>query len=230
MSNGGKCLLYFIGGLFVGAGVTYLALKKHFENEADETIEDVKRAFGARLDEIEEERNKALGVANKAIINSEGYKDGKNPGGREALNGNGVLRGIVQNSTTNAVDYGSYYNRGEMKDEVKETKEETVEETHEATGEKYKEPTVLSDIEIISSNEYGHMVGYDFKELYLFAGNNVLVDEDDEVIDDPGYLLGNLMETSGFTSDGEEEICIRNNRISSDFRITKLYQTWDGPV
>lgn len=222
MSNGGKCLLYFIGGLFVGAGVTYLALKKHFENKADETIEDVKRAFGARLDEIEEERNKALGVANKAIINSEGYKDGKNPGGREALNGNGVLRGIVQSSTTNAVDYRAYYNRGEMEDEVKETKEET--------DEKYKEPTILSDIEIISSNEYGHMVGYDFKELYLFAGNNVLVDEDDEVIDDPGYLLGNLMETSGFDSDGEEEICIRNNRISSDFRITKLYQTWDGPV
>ena len=223
MSNGGKCLLYFIGGLLVGAGVTYLALRKYFEDKADETIEDVKRAFGARLDEIEEERNKALGVANKAIINSEGYKDGKNPGGREALNGNGVLRGIVQSSTTNAVDYRAYYNREEMK-------EETVEESKEETDEKYKEPTILSDIEIISSNEYGHMVGYDFKELYLFAGNNVLVDEDDEVIDDPGYLLGNLLETSGFSSDGEEEICIRNNRISSDFRITKLYQTWDGPV
>lgn len=225
MSTGGKCLLYFIGGVFVGAGVTYLALKKHFEVKADETIEDVKRAFGERLDEIEDERNKALGIANKAIISAGGYEDGKNPGGRDALNGSGVLRGIVQSSTTNAVDYTKYYSK-----DGSEVEEETIEEVNEMADETYKEPTVSSSIELISSNDYGHMVGYDFKELYLFAGNNVLVDEDDEVIDDPGYLLGNLMETSEFTSNGEEELYVRNNRISSDFRITKLYQTWDGPV
>ena len=104
-----------MGGLAVGVCGTYFAMKKYFQSKADEQIEDVKRAFGDRLDELEDERKKALGIANKAIIESSGYKDGKNPGGRDALQGEGVLRGIVQSVDTKAIDYTKYYSDGDSK-------------------------------------------------------------------------------------------------------------------
>lgn len=241
MRTGLKHALYFAGGLSIGIVGTYFAVKKYFQRKADEQIEDVKRAFGNRLDELEEERNKALGIANKAIIESNGYEDGKNPGGRDALRGDGVLRGIIKNVDTKAVDYTKYYSDGngvvkekvieELGESEADLDAEEADKFGDVLGDGLSEPSVTSDIEIISPEEYGGMAGYDYKELYFYVGNNCLVNEDeDEVIDDSGYLLGNMLETSGFISNGEENIYIRNNRIGCDFEVIKTYQTYDGPL
>lgn len=49
-------LISFLIGLVIGAGAAYLALKEHFEQIANEEIEDVKRVYGNASNDNEDEK------------------------------------------------------------------------------------------------------------------------------------------------------------------------------
>ena len=106
-NSGVKGSIIFLFGCLVGAGSMYIGLKKYFENKANTEIEQVKAAFGKRIDEVIEERDKALGVVSTKISNNMGYDGVKS----EALKDKQVVGGIVSqiSSKSDRVDYTSYF-------------------------------------------------------------------------------------------------------------------------
>lgn len=54
MHNGLKCAFAFVGGAAVGATVAFVALKKHYEQLAQEEIESVKEVYAERFGTLEE--------------------------------------------------------------------------------------------------------------------------------------------------------------------------------
>lgn len=98
-----------------------------------------------------------------------------------------------------------------------------------------KDPYIISATEF--SDEMPH-----FSKVCLsyYEQNHVFInDEDDEVIDDPRYLIGDAYEYFGCNVDEPNVVYIRNYKQSTDYELTRLdsfysdmldgygYDTWD---
>lgn len=126
----------------------------------------------------------------------------------------------------------------EPKVEEKEEKEEYKEITRNYIN--YNEPNVQeSKVDandtpyIIDPEEFGELKGYD-TETYTYFADGVLVDDVDDVIDDPDPIIGleNLKVFEEFT--GCSAIYVRNDIWKMDFEILKDDWKWsdiqDGPA
>lgn len=81
------------------------------------------------------------------------------------------------------------------------------------------------DIYIIDPDEYGLKAGYATEELNYYAGDDTLVDEHDERIEDASSMIG--IEALEHFGDYEEDIIhIRNEKLNVDFEITRFDQSY----
>ena len=117
------------------------------------------------------------------------------------------------------------------KEEQAESSSDTKEkETYEELTEQYKaddEPN--TDIYIIKSEEYGMMDDYDLTGLTWYASNEVLVNENDEVMDkdDIAVAVGDIDFVSHFGEYEEDEVCIRNETLKTDYQIVSVEEAYE---
>ena len=83
-----------------------------------------------------------------------------------------------------------------------------------------------SSPKIIEYAEYGKTGYLDEVDLYYYTGDGVLVDDDDKIIPSPEELLGDCLEVSGFKTNREKELYVRNYRRSTDYAITKYFSSF----
>ena len=84
-----------------------------------------------------------------------------------------------------------------------------------------KENSRLSNIEIITSDEFGDLEGYDSSYWTLYS-DNILVDEFNNVITEPELFLGNALDNF----DDEDSVFVRNHDTSTDYEILKVLEKW----
>ena len=84
--------------------------------------------------------------------------------------------------------------------------------------EKIQMPAV-ADPYIIDPSEFGEEVGYDTETLTYFA-DGVLVDDVDDVIDEPDLIVG-LNNLDIFKEFGASSIYVRNDMYKTDYEILK---------
>ena len=241
MNGAVKGIIIFASGVAVGALGTYVALKKYFERLEDSHVEDVKVAYGKRLDELEDARKMALETATEAITASDAYKSGRigdNESTREALKGVGIMQGIAESKTKEKVDYTSYSKGrteveeaalGIVKDDLfpREEDEGDEEDPDDIPEEVIETP--VGEIYEISAAKFGSVIGYETNELMYYQNDGVVTDENDEIVENPAALIGNTLEESGFVDDGRTSMYVRNDRISTDFEIYKVRGTYGSP-
>ena len=102
-----KDIVIFLGGMAVGSIATWFITKKVYEKKASDEIESVERAFEKRLEEIEDEKDGALEVAEKALLSSNDYHR-EDPGAREIIKNKSTLDGIIKNASVERIDYTKY--------------------------------------------------------------------------------------------------------------------------
>ena len=237
MKTGLKDTLIFVCGLAIGACGSWFVCKKHYEKKAEDEIASVEKAFTDRINEIEDEKNEALGIASKAIIKSNNYNK-EDPGSRELLKNKSTLDGIIKAANTERVDYTHFYG-----DVEKNSKESIEVDDHprdsdedEGVDIQGSDATRLVNgsadsgherlIYEITSDDYGKIIGYDYKELYYYKGDGIMVDENEDIIDNPEFLVGSVLDKSGFKSNDLGTIYIRNESVSSDFEVIKVLGTY----
>ena len=72
---------------------------------------------------------------------------------------------------------------------------------------------------------------HDKLTLTYYEDDGVLVDENEEIIDDPEYIIGSSALVSfGEGSDDPEIVYVRNYRISTDFEIVRLSKSYKDTV
>lgn len=108
-------------------------------------------------------------------------------------------------------------------------------------GEKKDISDDRKDPYIISATEFCEEMPHFSKVcLSYYEQNHVFInDEDDEVLDDPRYLIGDAYEYFGCNIDEPNVVYIRNYKQSTDYELTRLdafysdildeygYETWD---
>ena len=236
MRKGVSEAIIFTAGLLVGGISSFIVCKLHYQKKAEEEIASVEKAFTDRINEIEDEKAEALGVASKAIINANEYNK-NDPGSRDALSGKStLLEGMTKIRDSSDQDYTKYYEKNsketiEVDDHPRDDEPDSdvcdSDEKYDGTSpivelsERVKSPEPYE----ISGSEYGAMPGWDFKEFYYYQGDGVMVESDDgceEIIDNYEYLLGNCIEKSGFDKNEVMTIYVRNEDLHMDYEIMKV--------
>ena len=118
----------------------------------------------------------------------------------------------------------SYDNNRENKESennIKEFSTSVSELVKEDIDDVQKENQRLSNIEIITSDEFGDLEGYDSSYWTLYS-DNILVDDFNNVITEPKLFLGNALDNF----DDEDSIFVRNHDTSTDYEILKVLEKW----
>ena len=234
-------------GAAIGSAVTWLAVKETYRRKAEEEIASVEKAFTDRINEIEDEKAEALGVAEKAILSSNDYSS--NPGASTLIKNRSTLDGMIKASKAERVDYTKYakvenveknsVESIEVDDHPHDDWEEGDFENDDSDfGEDERNHGIfvvengrdnLADPYEIDYQEYGSIPTYEFKELYFYQGDGTVVEaegESEEIVDNPEYLLGNVLVKSGFNKDNNKTIYIRNEHVSCDFEVMKVFGSY----
>lgn len=212
-------ILAAVVGLVVGAGAgiagSCLFLKTKYQKLADEQVDDVKKAFGKRLDIIEDKYKKKE-AREAAKVTSPSYSDDTVSTAkrlRSLYDGSSVESEVTIakkiSETRPREDYRSYSRAVETSD----TEES---EEHPMDSNVNKGPT------IISKAEFGNNIMLTPTDLTYYTVDGVLTDEFDNEVDNVLRAVGSKITTSGFDRNDELELYIRNEAEGRDYRITKI--------
>lgn len=81
---------------------------------------------------------------------------------------------------------------------------------------------------IISLESYGEDDTYDEQELLYYQDNDTLVDEVDDVIEDPDHLIGTALTKYNFNTNDETDIYVVNENLSTYYHVHKVFDSWEG--
>lgn len=76
---------------------------------------------------------------------------------------------------------------------------------------------------VIEEYEFGTTGYLDEVELYYYPDDDTLTTEEGHRILDPGELLGNLIEESGFNENTRRDLYVRNYRRSTEYHLSKIW-------
>ena len=211
-----KSVVLFAGGAALGSLVTWFATKKYYEAKANEEIENVKRAFGRRLDEIgkETEDFKEDFKEKEEIISSNEYRQVE----------------IVRRddpSEAEVTNYEKFYTlREELEAEDLHPMDDGEEEEaleHGDMAVKEPHPSWIPP-KIIKHNDYEEMSGYASCELHYYVGDGILMDaESEDIIDNPEALIGDALVKFSFATNDEQMIYVKNENDKTIYEVYKIF-------
>lgn len=119
------------------------------------------------------------------------------------------------------------YASSENRKEIEEAYERLANEESPEDDDEYalKEPKPKLPPRLIKEEDWQTCPTLDKVNLYYYTEDDILTNEDDEVIDDPRYYIGNTLTKFDFKHNDEKVIYVRNEEIGTDFEIEKI---WGG--
>lgn len=238
VKQGAKSFLIFLSGAIVGGGigtlVTYKITAKKFMKISDERVKSLE-------DYIERLQSERLSHDLQYVQESdsdEGSDSGDNEFSEVNLvtdpDGRSRISDIVAQNEKTYIRYSKLSQEGSAVDARYEqiaaqlehpmdSGEDDEYEREMAEAEEWSEKAnSASPPMVIEEHEFGATGYLDEIELYYFTVNKVLTNENEEVIPDPERLIGDTITTSGFDSNDERYLYVRNYRTSTDYLIEKI--------
>lgn len=224
MNRALKDLCLFSVGAAAGSLITWLLVKEIYETKADKEVESVRDAYNRKAKELGVRSSLDGGIKGDSEIKDEPIEMVKSTSSiAKKMNNKPPLK-----------DYTKFFeNPSNPKNEEAvsppedepNTDEEDVDAqlngAHRDAIKEGKEPFVIdrSDYELTCEH-------YDKISLIYYISDDILCeDSGDEV--ERGGLIGNLIESSGFDQNEDEELFVRNDRLTSDFEITKIFTKYE---
>lgn len=253
MNNSVKNVIIFAIGAAVGGVSTWLGVKRIYEAKADAEVDSVKDAYERRLAEIdpvktsvddpdvkpdeEEESELYLKPSHSSIVNELNNKPPLteyNKMFRSKSKEEMQLKEVTRDAKEDALNEEEIdpaelegpeddepYTDEEDENETLEFEDYQLNGEHKKALEEGRAPYVIdkSDYELTCSN-YGK-VSY----LYYIA-EDMLVDDSDpqlrEEVDVP-RVVGDCLESSGFSENDDDILYVRNDILELDIEITKIF-------
>ncbi|SFU32955.1 hypothetical protein [Butyrivibrio sp. INlla21] len=253
MNQSFKNVLIFLTGTAVGSVSTFFAVKKIFELKADLEVESVRDAYNNRLAEIEEFRSSMDGeLEGPETIDEKVHLDEHKSSIARQLNNKPPLtdytKYFVGSKSNEELDLKEVTRdphdeidedtdpaelEGPEDDEPytdEEDKDETLNyEDHELNGKHKKAKEDGKPPYLIDKGDYDLTCdNYDKISLLYYLPDDIVVNEDNEIEGNVRTLIGNLIAETGFDQDEEEVMYVRNDILSSDFEIQKIFSEYTG--
>ncbi len=221
-----KNVLIFTGGLIVGATSGILATMQYFKNKysniAEEQIAETENYFNNKYSKFDMAEDEAE-VNPIREDNNDSSNTGRENGSLSKEKRDEIKEKLLKNHeiTTN---YAAIYNEKHDPNPVDELTEDEL-----ATAEHIE--NFGKPAQIITVDEYEALPSYiDRDTLYFYDLDEVVVDDEDEVIEDPTKLVGNCLE--GFVDSTDDIIFIWNPSIDTAYEIQRVPQAYykDGDL
>lgn len=124
----------------------------------------------------------------------------------------------ISNIGSNVNNFETY--KDIIKDLSYEKEDSEIEEkTNESNDISLEEDIDRSKPYVISPEEYGEIFGYETKSWTYYA-DDVLVDEFDQIVEDPEFYIGDGLKHFGEFED--DSVFIRDEKSSTDYEILKV--------
>lgn len=205
-----KKLIYLVIGAAVGFASGYFVGKKLEEKRSEKELNDLSAYYDSSKRYIRNETNAA-----DQKEETEDKKERPKPESRKD-----VTRKIRESRAEKVIDYTAYYG-DETDGEYDDSPEMAANMFHD---ENRNRPP-----ELISMDEYNNgSVPYHFDSqiLFYYAFDETVTDEDECMIDEPGHLLGRVMEESGFIEDDTMQIYVINYQTDCVYEVNKILASY----
>lgn len=246
MANTGYLIGGIVIGAFVGGAGAYMLTKKKLEQDYQVKIDQLTAEF-AKLDpygpgnygKVETKKSEPVKIDPRPEFFAESpseaeiasavreFKREVKPTGKTDYTAafDGVPAAEKQTSV------GGVFDLIGNAEEVTDEEGDDDEDESNTTVHFHSNTDLHSDPSIISADEASTVPDeYDTEVLYYYVQNDVVVDDFDEVIDEPEKSLGNLLESSGFKTDLNRHLYIKNPRLCVIFNIQKVFKPWEGKM
>ena len=204
-----KELLSFLGGMALGGGLCFIFLNEKHKKEKHEEIEELKRYYtehGIEKPCKEEKTDETIVIDAKSV-------------GADSIN------------TVPNTQYETYAN---LYKSVDEPLDADLEEDPDDPGydalypeEPVGHPYVIDEAAFVNEKSF-----YDKLGLFYYQGDNTIVNENDEIVDDWVNLIGPDIGARFKLQDRSDEpfsyIYIRNDSIGADFEIALRRESFRG--
>lgn len=251
MNNTLKSVIIFMSGAAVGTTLTFLGVKKCFETKADIEIDEVRKVYEDKINEElgtkSSEDGEIVGpkeiegekpLSHKEIIERMNNKPDlldyskffKEKG--ERIDGvSETLRDAKEAADLEGLSEEELAEMESPPEDEPYTDEEDREESlnyidHQLNGA--SRDAIADDkppYEIEASDFELTCDSYEKISLTYYVFDQIVANDEEEVVDE-AILIGDVIESSGFSSNEDDILFVRNDKIMADFEITKVYEPY----
>lgn len=220
MNNKVKSIIIFVGGMLTGGGVGVLAtrgyFRKQFAEKADAEIAEMEEYFHKKQQELVD------------LFNEDEFQEKVEEPAESKKSEEEVKASIKEKLTRN---YEQTTNYAKMYRTEEELEEDGLADAVEVDSEEARARAAHEDHQanknrppkIISEDALGEIPAYvEHKVLFFYRLDDTITDEEDQVIDDPEYLLGDALDKYNFRESEENIIFVRNFALDTVYEIQKL--------
>ena len=201
-----------ITGLSVGGAIGYFVTKRLDEDYINEEMHKLKEYYKDKEKTAIKAAGETVEKAKEVIVEPK-KKIPDKPYPKEYKN---LVRSY-------AADDG--IDRDKLKEDRTEDAPEEYYEEDPAESEHPKEDR--PEFELIDIDELGELTGYDESCVMYYTEDNTYAYEDnEEMIEDPRYLFGDVIDNWADNDEEKDNIFVRNNRISTDFEVCKVFGSY----
>lgn len=244
-------LLGFAGGVAVGGIATYFGMKAKFEKHANDVIREYREYSNGRIQKAQSELNKIIASDKfdeeeykKKVASEPEFEDYTSYAHNSASNSDigasrgisGPLKGISVDSAkaikadmdalsrdVHDCDFDEHMAEREVPEEDISEYDEALafdkQMCEEALAEGYSDfPRMISASEMLNQKQW-----YSKVTLTYYAGDDVLVDDQDEPLEDPKDIIGeHFKEFFGMSENDPDVIHVRNDDTESDYEVVRV--------
>lgn len=100
---------------------------------------------------------------------------------------------------------------------------ESINKMHDALDESHDK------VKLLKIEHFGEINTYDTESLTYYVYDQTLVHEDDSIVDDEAYLLGDALDRYGWRDDDEDvnPLYCRNYHLQKDFEVVKVFAEYE---
>jgi hypothetical protein len=243
----GQAVVLVVGGMMIGAGVTTLVLKKHYQKIADEEIASVKATYKKHYDELNDKGNisdvnendtdedgnpwvtKAPGIPpvvaphepvayNKVMTSAEKRADAEKLAGNLGYASQTREEPTIVNMIPIIDDSVNW--------DPSPAEEEALRETIEDENKDLQTPFVISVEDYMEGED-----GFESHTLTYYAKDQQLCDDKDQLIPDVRQTVGfGNLEKFGKMSGNGDTVYIRNYKRQADYEVVRDHGSYREEV
>ena len=200
-------LIGLILGGILGSGTTYYICKKKMDEREDEIRSEARKEYKEYYERKQVEEDEAIATHVKKVPDKpipQEYKE------------------LVNNYRVEEPDPAELENPQDDEEEVDYAEEETVVDDLIQEHLEKQNPNP----KIILPESFGELNTYDTETLTFYQQDRVLVHEDETLVDDINFLIGDSLDRYGWADDDDDVLYVRNYKLQRDYEIIKKYEEY----
>lgn len=231
-----RYILVFTVGAGVGAFVADRLLNDKYKKLAEAEIDEVREYYKEQMRKVEDSAHNEIKNMLKQL--GEDEEETSDVEDEDEIDEEAIKKDLKQKRVKHEkqyTDYTSMYKKNEEELDPAEEESPEEEEDEEEISEHESEvmQRIVTDMPyIITSDEFtNENLHYDKVTITYYSEDDVLADENEEIISDTDYLIGDDSLTSfGEGCDDPDIVYVRNERISTDYEIIRVYKSYSRDV